>query len=64
MTVTFPSSGTTVNWNIFGDSGSAPQGTSCGTASNGYEQFWVFRDAGEYLYPVDDWDCNSIYWVF
>jgi hypothetical protein len=53
-----------VNWNIFGDSGSAPAGTSCGTASNGYEKFWVYREAGEYLYSVDDWDCNSIYRVF
>ena len=61
--MTFPSTGTTVTWTVFGGAGGADPNTSSGLATNGYESFWVYRDAGEWLYYIDGWNCYAEYFM-
>lgn len=62
--VVFPSTQTTVRWSIFGDSQNRASGESAGTADNGWQNFWTYKDSGNFLYEIDSWTCNSVYWAF
>ena len=63
--VVFPKTKVTVHWSIFGG---ASQGlevnASAGTSDNGFQNFWVYKDTGTFLYSVDGWRCDSIYFAF
>jgi hypothetical protein len=62
--VVFPSTSVAVHWSIFGGSQDQQKDSNAGTADNGYQNFWVYKDAGEYLYTVDDWTCYAVYFAF
>jgi len=49
---------------VFGGSQDLQVYSSAGTADNGYQNFWVYKDSGEPLYSIDEWTCNSIYFAF
>ena len=53
-----------MHWSVFGNAQDLEVNQSAGTADNMYEHFWVYKDAQEWLYSVDDWNCFSIYWAF
>jgi hypothetical protein len=57
-------SGVPVHWSIFGNAQDLGPNQSAGTADNMYEHFWVYKDAQEWLYSVDDCNCYLIYWAF
>jgi hypothetical protein len=62
--VTFPNTSITVHWSVFGGSDMHAINTTVGTASNGYEYFWMFKDEGQVLYEDGNWTCYSEFWVY
>lgn len=62
--VTFPNTSITVHWSIFGGAETHDINATVGTADNGYESFWIFKDAGNLLYEEDGWTCRSVYWAY
>jgi hypothetical protein len=62
LSVTFHT-GVVVHWAFYSNPMSGVN-ERVGTADNTYENFYVYRDAGEFLYSVDDWSCYSQYWAF
>jgi hypothetical protein len=49
---------------VFGGSQGLEVHASAGTADNGFQNFWVYKDTGTFLYSVDGWRCDSIYFAF
>ena len=64
IAVTFPNTSITVHWSVFGGSETHAINTTVGTANNGYEYFWIFRDAGQFLYETGNWTCYSEFWAY
>jgi hypothetical protein len=62
--VLFPNTSITVHWSVFGGSEEHAVNSTVGTANSDYEFFWIFKDAGEFLYKVDNWTCNSLFWAY
>lgn len=63
-TVTFPNTSVTVHWSVFGGSRKHAANETVGTATNGFEFFWMFKDDGQFLYKVDNWTCYSMFWAY
>jgi hypothetical protein len=64
IAVTFPNTSITVHWSVFGGFETHAINTTVGTANNGYEYFWIFRDAGQFLYETGNWTCYSEFWAY
>jgi hypothetical protein len=63
--VVFPKTKVTVHWSIFGGvSQDLEVNASAGTADNGFQNFWVYKDTGTFLYSVDGWRCDSMFFAF
>ena len=62
--VLFPNTSITVHWSVFGGSDTHAINSTVGTANNGYEYFWIFKDAGQFLYEVGNWSCYSEFWAY
>lgn len=52
------------NYTVFGGSETYAINTTVGTAHNGYEYFWMFKDAGQFLYEDGNWTCYPEFWAF
>ena len=61
--VVFPKTKVTVHWSVFGG-GPQELYASTGTADNGFQNLWVYKDTGTFLYSVDGWRCDSIIFAF
>jgi hypothetical protein len=62
--VLFHNTSITVHWSVFGGFEEHAVNSTVGTVNNGYEFFWIFKDAGRCLYKVDNWTSNSIFWAY
>jgi hypothetical protein len=62
--VEFPGTKVVAHWSVFGGSQDLQKNSNAGTADNGYQNFWVYKDAGELLYTSDDWKCYAVYFAF
>jgi hypothetical protein len=62
--VVFPKTKVAVHWSIFGGSQGLEINASAGTSTNGFQNFWIYKDSGTFLYSRDGWRCDSIYFAF
>ena len=62
--VTSANTSITVHWSVFGGSETHSINTTVGTANNGYEYFWIYKDAGRFLYETGNWTCYSGFWAY
>ncbi|KAM0708981.1 hypothetical protein Q7P35_003017 [Cladosporium inversicolor] len=62
--VTFPNTSITVHWSVLGGSETHAINSTVGTANNGYEYFWTYKDAEKFIYEDGNWTCNSEFWAY